>query len=89
MKTKALKDILSPEELEFVMRVFRNPGAKLTPREAYSQINGQPLWNHPEGISLVIPTGSYKWIPTDRVVLSMEIPEDEAVEEQPTNERHN
>ena len=59
MKVKALKDILTQEELAFVKLVFHNPGAKISSQEAYSPTNGQPLWNHPEGINLIIPTGSY------------------------------
>jgi hypothetical protein len=66
-----LTDVLNAEEAAFVEKVLMNSGGKMRDG-AWSEDGQHPLWKRPEELKLVSPVGSYSWIPTTRIVLSVE-----------------
>ena len=69
-----LSDILSKNEIEFVKAVCISPGTKYP---AHSVDNaGVYLYERPERLGLIKAVGSYKWEPTDKIRLTVELVED-------------
>lgn len=70
-----ISDALDPEEVAFVEKVMANPGAVLRDW-AWSSDGSKSLWTRPEELKLISSVGSYKWIPTTRIVLGFETTND-------------
>lgn len=70
-KLVPLTDVLTKEEVDFVERVVANPGAVLN-KDTFD--HGAIPWARPEELKLVVSVGAYAWIPTTRVILSVESP---------------
>lgn len=52
--------VLSAEELRFLETIALNPGAKLNGGIAWNT-EGDPMWDHLEGLGLIKCVGGYKW----------------------------
>ncbi len=83
-----IEDLLSAEEVEFVKRVFLNPGGKCYDCFAYlkgsteEEIKAIPLWENPEKLGIIRCVGGYKWEPAGLTMklfmkAAVEIPDDQ------------
>lgn len=60
-----LHDLMTPEEAKFVGLVMRSNGLRI--RSCFAR-NDTPLWKRPEQLGLIRAVGSYRWLPTDRLI---------------------
>lgn len=75
-----LTSVLTSNEVAFVATVFVNPGVKLDGKGVASHWEddgteyGKSIshWENPEALGLIECVGSYKWKPTDKLVLALE-----------------
>ena len=67
-----LRTMLTEGEAALVEWVHRNPGAKADHALAHGT-EDQPAsnWQRPEALGLIESVGSYKWRPTERLVLAV------------------
>jgi hypothetical protein len=65
-----LDAVLTKYEADFVRAVVRNPGGK-HPWNSVMTEGARPLWERPEELGLVRAVGSFKWEPTDKLVVAI------------------
>lgn len=66
-----IDELLSKEELGFVMAVAAYPGTKypgsyVAGMDIYPEV-GEPLWVKPQELGIIKPVGSFKWVLGDNV----------------------
>ena len=74
---RPLRELLTEHEAAFVEWVYRNPGSRFDGGIAQHWVDegsehGATLchWKRPEELGLIECVGSYKWVPTERLVLA-------------------
>ena len=77
---QSLESVLTVHEANFVRRVFMRPGCKLNGDDEAShwEDDGSPYgktvphWSRPEDLGLITCVGSYKWLPTAKIVIAID-----------------
>ena len=76
MSYHQLSNFFTDDECTFVDAVYRHPGVKID--NPYGKTSSDeeegPLWKHPEELGLIQVVGTYRWIPTEKLELGVNVP---------------
>lgn len=84
-----LSEVLTDQEIGFVRAVLGNPDGKNKDTWSHSteQYPSFPLYKRPEELGLITCTGSYRWVPTGKLVMAMRVTGNLQVSEVPVREK--